>query len=63
MCFPDLCLSQYSKLLLASPEQVLNLMAEEKATLQAQLSQEVDAESCFIQSALCDLLEQTSKTR
>jgi len=55
--FGDMCLSQYSKLLLASPEQVLNLMAEEKATLQAQLSQEVDAESCFIQSALCDLQE------
>lgn len=51
--FLDACLSPYSKLLLTSPTQVLSLVAEEKAVLQAQLSQEGDAQGCFIQSALC----------
>uniref|UniRef100_A0A669CD27 E3 ubiquitin-protein ligase RNF10 n=1 Tax=Oreochromis niloticus TaxID=8128 RepID=A0A669CD27_ORENI len=51
--FGDACLSPYSKLLLTSPAQVLNLVAEEKGILQAQLSQEEDAQGCFIQSALC----------
>lgn len=53
--YGDSCLSPYSKLLLLSPEQALGMMAEEKAVLQAQLSQEED--SCFIQSALCLLKE------
>lgn len=53
MCSPDACLSPYSKLLLTSPVQVLSLVAEEKAVLQVQLSQEDDAQGCFIQSALC----------
>ncbi|XP_029960654.1 E3 ubiquitin-protein ligase RNF10 [Salarias fasciatus] len=56
--FGDACLSPYSKLLLISPEQVLSLVAEEKAALHAQLSCEGDAEGCFIQSALCHLQEQ-----
>ncbi|XP_008296105.1 E3 ubiquitin-protein ligase RNF10 [Stegastes partitus] len=56
--FGDACLSPYSKLLLTSPAQVLSLMTEEKAILQAQLSQEEDAQGCFIQSALCLLQEQ-----
>uniref|UniRef100_A0AAQ5XPA0 E3 ubiquitin-protein ligase RNF10 n=1 Tax=Amphiprion ocellaris TaxID=80972 RepID=A0AAQ5XPA0_AMPOC len=51
--FGDACLSPYSKLLLTSPAQVLSLITEEKAVLQAQLSQEEDAQGCFIQSALC----------
>uniref|UniRef100_A0A7N8XAI2 E3 ubiquitin-protein ligase RNF10 n=1 Tax=Mastacembelus armatus TaxID=205130 RepID=A0A7N8XAI2_9TELE len=51
--FGDACLSPYSKLLLTSPAQVLSLVAEEKAALQAQLSQEDDTQGCFIQSALC----------
>uniref|UniRef100_A0A665T8F8 E3 ubiquitin-protein ligase RNF10 n=1 Tax=Echeneis naucrates TaxID=173247 RepID=A0A665T8F8_ECHNA len=51
--FGDACLSPYSKLLLTSPAQVLSLLAEEKAALQTQLSQEEDAQGCFIQSALC----------
>ena len=51
----DLCLSPYSKLLLASSEQVLGLVAEERSALQAQLSQEEGAQACFIQSALCHL--------
>ncbi|XP_070760022.1 E3 ubiquitin-protein ligase RNF10 isoform X2 [Enoplosus armatus] len=55
--FGDTCLSPYSKLLLTSPAQVLSLVAEEKAVLQAQLSQEEDAQGCFIQSALCLLQE------
>ncbi|KAL7391878.1 hypothetical protein ABVT39_016178 [Epinephelus coioides] len=55
--FGDACLSPYSKLLLTSPAQVLSLLAEEKAVLQAQLSQEGDAQGCFIQSALCLLQE------
>uniref|UniRef100_A0A8D3E252 E3 ubiquitin-protein ligase RNF10 n=1 Tax=Scophthalmus maximus TaxID=52904 RepID=A0A8D3E252_SCOMX len=53
VCFGDACLSPYSKLLLTSPVQVLSLVAEEKAVLQVQLSQEDDAQGCFIQSALC----------
>ncbi|XP_023134629.2 RING finger protein 10 [Amphiprion ocellaris] len=56
--FGDACLSPYSKLLLTSPAQVLSLITEEKAVLQAQLSQEEDAQGCFIQSALCLLQEQ-----
>uniref|UniRef100_A0A3Q3WMM7 E3 ubiquitin-protein ligase RNF10 n=1 Tax=Mola mola TaxID=94237 RepID=A0A3Q3WMM7_MOLML len=46
-------LSPYSKLLLTSPAQALSLVEEEKAVLRAQLSQEEDAQGCFIQSALC----------
>ncbi|XP_030273379.1 RING finger protein 10-like isoform X1 [Sparus aurata] len=56
--FGDACLSPYSKLLLASPAQALSLVTEEKAVLQAQLSQDVDTHGCFIQSALCLLQEQ-----
>uniref|UniRef100_A0A8C2XME5 E3 ubiquitin-protein ligase RNF10 n=1 Tax=Cyclopterus lumpus TaxID=8103 RepID=A0A8C2XME5_CYCLU len=59
--FGDTCLSPYSKLLLTSPTQVLSLVAEEKAVLQSQLSQEGDAQGCFIQSALC-LLQVTEAT-
>ncbi|XP_060893547.1 RING finger protein 10 isoform X2 [Labrus mixtus] len=55
--FGDASLSPYSKLLLTSPAQVLNLVAEEKAVLEAQLSQEEDTQGCFIQSALCLLQE------
>uniref|UniRef100_A0A8C9ZSL5 E3 ubiquitin-protein ligase RNF10 n=1 Tax=Sander lucioperca TaxID=283035 RepID=A0A8C9ZSL5_SANLU len=55
--FGDASLSPYSKLLLTSPTQVLSLVAEEKAALEAQLSQEGDAQGCFIQSALCLLQE------
>lgn len=55
--FGDACLSPYSKLLLTSPAQVLSLVAEEMAVLQAQLTQEEDAQGCFIQSALCLLKE------
>uniref|UniRef100_A0A3B5R061 E3 ubiquitin-protein ligase RNF10 n=1 Tax=Xiphophorus maculatus TaxID=8083 RepID=A0A3B5R061_XIPMA len=51
--FGDASLSQYSKLLLTSPSQVLNLVTEEKGILQAQLSLEEEPEGCFIQSALC----------
>ena len=61
MCFLDACLSPYSKLLLTSSAQVLSLVAEEKAILQAQLSQEEDAQGCFIQSAHC-LLQVTKAT-
>ncbi|XP_041756767.2 RING finger protein 10 [Coregonus clupeaformis] len=57
ICFGDVHLSPYSKLLLASQEQVLGLVAEEKVVLQAQLTQEEDATACFIQSALCNLQE------
>uniref|UniRef100_A0A4W5MT82 E3 ubiquitin-protein ligase RNF10 n=1 Tax=Hucho hucho TaxID=62062 RepID=A0A4W5MT82_9TELE len=57
ICFGDVHLSPYSKLLLASQEQVLGLVAEEKVVLQAQLTQEEDATACFIQSALCSLQE------
>ncbi|CAJ1068143.1 RING finger protein 10 [Xyrichtys novacula] len=56
--FGDASLSQYSKLLLASPAQVLSLVMEEKAVLQAKLSLEEDTQGCFIQSALCLLQEQ-----
>ncbi|XP_065819877.1 RING finger protein 10 isoform X2 [Labrus bergylta] len=55
--FGDAGLSPYSKLLLTSPAQVLSLVAEEKAVLEAQLSQEEDTQGCFIQSALCLLQE------
>lgn len=55
--YGDACLSPYSKLLLISPEQALEIMAEEKAVLQAQLSQEEDSHCCFIQNALCLLKE------
>ncbi|XP_028269332.1 E3 ubiquitin-protein ligase RNF10 isoform X1 [Parambassis ranga] len=57
VCFGDTCLSPYSKLLLTSPAQALSLVAEEKAVLQAQFSQEEDAQGCFIQRALCLLQE------
>uniref|UniRef100_A0A8C5B6Z5 E3 ubiquitin-protein ligase RNF10 n=1 Tax=Gadus morhua TaxID=8049 RepID=A0A8C5B6Z5_GADMO len=53
--FEDPGLSQYSKLLLASTAQVLSLVAEEKAALQQQLTQEGDAQSFFIQIALGQL--------
>lgn len=53
LCVLDVRLSPYSKLLLTSPAQALSLLEEEKAVLQVQLSQEDDAQSCFIQSALC----------
>ncbi|XP_076586074.1 E3 ubiquitin-protein ligase RNF10 [Chaetodon auriga] len=59
--FGDACLSPYSKLLLISPAQALGLVAEDKAVLQAQLSQEEDAHGCFIQSALC-LLQEREET-
>lgn len=62
MCSPDVRLGPYSKLLLTSPVQALNLVEEEKAVLQAQLSQEQDAHGCFIQSALC-LLQVTASSR
>uniref|UniRef100_A0A8C7US28 E3 ubiquitin-protein ligase RNF10 n=1 Tax=Oncorhynchus mykiss TaxID=8022 RepID=A0A8C7US28_ONCMY len=52
ICFGDVHLSPYSKLLLASQEQLLGLVAEEKFVLQAQLTLEEDATACFIQSAL-----------
>ncbi|KAK2840622.1 hypothetical protein Q7C36_012201 [Tachysurus vachellii] len=56
--FGDARLSSYSKLLLASQDQVLGLLAEERAALQAQLKQEQDdPQSCFIQSALLQLQE------
>ncbi|KAG7480593.1 hypothetical protein MATL_G00057880 [Megalops atlanticus] len=54
----DARLSPYSKLLLASKEQVLGLLGEERAALQVQLSQEdQDAQACFIQAALHQLQE------
>ncbi|KAM3610366.1 uncharacterized protein V6R79_002986 [Siganus canaliculatus] len=56
--FGDLSLSPYSKLLLTSPAQALGLVAEDRAALQVQLSQEDAAQGCFIQSALCLLQEQ-----
>ncbi|XP_076020790.1 E3 ubiquitin-protein ligase RNF10 [Genypterus blacodes] len=56
--FGDTRLSQYSKLLLASPAQIQSLVAEEKAILQVQLSLEEDSQTCFIQSSLCLLQEQ-----
>lgn len=49
-------LSSYSKLLLASQDQVLGLLAEERVALQAQLKQEQDdPQACFVQSALLQL--------
>uniref|UniRef100_A0A8B9KM78 E3 ubiquitin-protein ligase RNF10 n=1 Tax=Astyanax mexicanus TaxID=7994 RepID=A0A8B9KM78_ASTMX len=52
----DVRLSAYSKLLLASREQVLSLLTEERGALQMQLSQEKDdPQACFIQSALLQL--------
>ncbi|XP_007229396.3 RING finger protein 10 [Astyanax mexicanus] len=54
----DVRLSAYSKLLLASREQVLSLLTEERGALQMQLSQEKDdPQACFIQSALLQLQE------
>ncbi|KAJ8263279.1 hypothetical protein COCON_G00157360 [Conger conger] len=54
----DARLSPYSKLLLASVEQVLGLVREERDALQVQLSQEEeDAQACFIQAALHQLQE------
>ncbi|KAF7694866.1 RING finger protein 10 [Silurus meridionalis] len=56
--FGDVRLSSYSKLLLASQDQVLGLLAEERAALQAQMRQERDdPQACFIQSALLQLQE------
>uniref|UniRef100_A0A673CF92 E3 ubiquitin-protein ligase RNF10 n=1 Tax=Sphaeramia orbicularis TaxID=375764 RepID=A0A673CF92_9TELE len=55
--FGDAHLSPYSKLLLISPAQTLEMLAEEKAVLKAQLSLEEDGQACFIQSALCLLQE------
>lgn len=56
LCVADVRLSAYSKLLLASQEQVLSLLAEERAVLQIQLSLEKDdPQACFIQSALLQL--------
>ncbi|KAM4579272.1 E3 ubiquitin-protein ligase RNF10 [Fundulus diaphanus] len=56
--FGDASLSPYSKLLLTSTTQVLDLVTEERGILQAQLSQEEESQGCFIQSALCLLQEQ-----
>uniref|UniRef100_A0A673HJK3 E3 ubiquitin-protein ligase RNF10 n=1 Tax=Sinocyclocheilus rhinocerous TaxID=307959 RepID=A0A673HJK3_9TELE len=54
--FGDVHLRAYSKLLLASQEQVLGLLSEERVALQTQLSQEKgDPQACFIQSALQQL--------
>uniref|UniRef100_A0A8C1U5N8 E3 ubiquitin-protein ligase RNF10 n=1 Tax=Cyprinus carpio TaxID=7962 RepID=A0A8C1U5N8_CYPCA len=54
--FGDVHLRAFSKLLLASQEQVLGLLAEERVALQTQLSQEKDdPQACFIQSALLQL--------
>ncbi|XP_067269428.1 RING finger protein 10 isoform X1 [Pseudorasbora parva] len=56
--FGDVHLRAYSKLLLASQQQVLGLLAEERMALQSQLSQEKDdPQACFIQSALLQLQE------
>lgn len=55
--FGDARLSQYSKLLLTSLEQVLSLIAEEREILKVKLSQEGESQGCFIQSALCLLQE------
>lgn len=63
LCFSDVRLGPYSKLLLTSPAQALSLVEEEKAVLQAQLSQEEDAHGCFIQSALCLLQVSTANSR
>lgn len=56
--FGDVQFCSYSKLLLASRQQVLGLLAEERMALQTQLSQEKDdPQACFIQSALLQLQE------
>ncbi|XP_067251293.1 RING finger protein 10 isoform X1 [Chanodichthys erythropterus] len=56
--FDDVHLRAYSKLLLASQQQVLGLLAEERMALQSQLSQEKDdPQACFVQSALLQLQE------
>uniref|UniRef100_A0A8C6WWP9 E3 ubiquitin-protein ligase RNF10 n=1 Tax=Neogobius melanostomus TaxID=47308 RepID=A0A8C6WWP9_9GOBI len=55
--YGDAGLSSYSKLLLISPEQALDMVGEEKVVLQTQLGQEEDSQSCFIQRALCLLKE------
>lgn len=56
VCVADVRLSSYSKLLLASQDQVLGLLEEERAALKAQLKQEQDdPQACFIQSALLQL--------
>lgn len=56
--FGDVQFCSYSKLLLASRQQVLGLLAEERTALQTQLSQEKDdPQACFIQSALLQLQE------
>ncbi|XP_059359303.1 RING finger protein 10 [Carassius carassius] len=60
--FGDGHLCAYSKLLLASQEQVLGLLAEERVALQTQLSQEKDdPQACFIQSALLQLQEREER--
>uniref|UniRef100_A0A8D0CN00 E3 ubiquitin-protein ligase RNF10 n=1 Tax=Scleropages formosus TaxID=113540 RepID=A0A8D0CN00_SCLFO len=54
----DTFLSPYSKLLLASHEQVMGLVEEERTALKAQLLQEDhEATACFIQAALHQLQE------
>ncbi|XP_062398671.1 RING finger protein 10 [Sardina pilchardus] len=56
--FGDGHLGTYSKLLLASEEQVLGLLQEEKEALRTQLClEENDPQDCFIQSALHQLQE------
>ncbi|XP_028852880.1 RING finger protein 10-like isoform X2 [Denticeps clupeoides] len=56
--FGDVQLGAYSKLLLASHEQIMGLLAEEREALQTQLShEEHDDQACFIQSALHQLQE------
>ncbi|XP_063051086.1 RING finger protein 10 [Engraulis encrasicolus] len=56
--FGDGHVGAYSKLLLASEEQVLGLLQEQKAALRTQLSvEEDDPQACFIQSALLQLEE------
>uniref|UniRef100_A0A3Q2R217 E3 ubiquitin-protein ligase RNF10 n=1 Tax=Fundulus heteroclitus TaxID=8078 RepID=A0A3Q2R217_FUNHE len=61
--FGDASLSPFSKLLLTSTAQVLDLVTEERGILQAQLSQEEESQGCFIQSALCLLQVGLGKTR
>ncbi|XP_048856291.1 RING finger protein 10 isoform X1 [Brienomyrus brachyistius] len=61
----DAPLSPYSKLLLASREQVLGLVREERVALQAQLcvEDEHEAQACFIQAALQLLQEREEALR
>uniref|UniRef100_A0A672TED2 E3 ubiquitin-protein ligase RNF10 n=1 Tax=Sinocyclocheilus grahami TaxID=75366 RepID=A0A672TED2_SINGR len=60
--FGDVHLRAYSKLLLASQEQVLGLLSEERVALRTQLSQEKDdPQACFIQSALLQLQEREER--